>query len=111
MLSTQGLGLDPSGGWAANVLSTGLGVVHIFSRRAALAALADLAGRMTPQRIAQRLKRFRRWSSDAGMTTAEYAVGTVAAVAFAAVLYKVVQSGTVRDALSSIVTSALHISL
>ena len=45
------------------------------------------------------------------MTTAEYAVGTVAAVAFAAVLYKVVQSGTVRDALSSIVTSALHISL
>jgi hypothetical protein len=45
---------------------------------------------------------------DRGMTTAEYAVGTVAAVAFAAVLYKVVRSPAVSDALSSIVTSALH---
>ncbi len=42
------------------------------------------------------------------MTTAEYAVGTVAAVAFAAVLYKVVRSGAVQSALTSIVTSALH---
>jgi len=42
------------------------------------------------------------------MTTAEYAVGTIAAVAFAAVLYKVVRSGAVSSALSSIVTSALH---
>jgi hypothetical protein len=42
------------------------------------------------------------------MTTAEYAVGTVAAVAFAAVLYKVVRSGTVQAALSSIIQSALH---
>ncbi|WAX59149.1 DUF4244 domain-containing protein [Jatrophihabitans cynanchi] len=32
----------------------------------------------------------------------------VAAVAFAAVLYKVVRSGAVSSALSSIVTSALH---
>lgn len=45
---------------------------------------------------------------DAGMTTAEYAVGTVAAVAFAAVLYKVVRSPEVSSALSSIVQSALH---
>ena len=49
-----------------------------------------------------------RIRSDAGMTTAEYAVGTVAAVAFAAVLYRVVQSAAVHDALASIVTSALH---
>jgi Protein of unknown function (DUF4244) len=48
---------------------------------------------------------------DAGMTTAEYAVGTVAAVAFAAVLYKIIQSGPVQSALSDIVTSALHVSL
>lgn len=46
--------------------------------------------------------------ADAGMTTAEYAVGTVAAVAFAAVLYKVVRSSAVQSALSSIIRSALH---
>jgi hypothetical protein len=50
-------------------------------------------------------------SDDAGMTTAEYAVGTVAAVAFASVLFKVVQSAQVRAALSHIVTSALNVSL
>jgi hypothetical protein len=53
--------------------------------------------------------RFGPWpTGQAGMTTAEYAVGTVAAVAFAAVLYKIVRSQAVSDALSSIVTSALH---
>ncbi|KRV47642.1 hypothetical protein AQ490_06695 [Wenjunlia vitaminophila] len=45
---------------------------------------------------------------DAGMTTAEYAVGTVAACAFAAVLYRVVTSGTVTSALSAMVERALH---
>jgi Protein of unknown function (DUF4244) len=59
------------------------------------------------KRIAQRAKTIRT-TLDRGMTTAEYAVGTVAAVAFAAVLYKVVRSGTVQAALSSIIQSALH---
>jgi hypothetical protein len=45
---------------------------------------------------------------DRGMSTAEYAVGTVAAVAFAVVLYRIVQSDSVRSALTDIVTSALH---
>ena len=45
---------------------------------------------------------------DAGMSTAEYAVGTVAAVAFAVVLYKVVRSAAVSAALSAIIRSALH---
>ncbi len=49
--------------------------------------------------------------AEAGMATAEYAVGTVAAVAFAAVLFKVVHSQAVRTALSEIVTSALNVSL
>lgn len=54
----------------------------------------------------------RRWRSarrtaDAGMTTAEYAVGTLAAVAFAVVLLAVVRSGAVKSALSSIITTAL----
>lgn len=44
---------------------------------------------------------------DAGMTTAEYAVGTLAAVAFAAVLLAVVKSGAVKSALTSIITTAL----
>lgn len=52
-----------------------------------------------------------RSAGDAGMTTAEYAVGTVAAVAFASVLFRVVQSAQVRAALSHIVTSALNVSL
>jgi len=42
------------------------------------------------------------------MSTAEYAVGTVAAVAFAVVLYKIVRSSAVSSALSSIITHALH---
>ncbi|MGW4382753.1 DUF4244 domain-containing protein [Kitasatospora sp. NPDC004531] len=39
---------------------------------------------------------------------AEYAIGTVAACAFAAVLYKVVTSDTVSGALSEILGRALH---
>lgn len=41
------------------------------------------------------------------MSTAEYAVGTLAACAFAAVLLLVVRSETVRSALASIITTAL----
>jgi hypothetical protein len=55
-------------------------------------------------RLAHRI----RSTVDAGMSTAEYAVGTVAAVAFAVVLYKVVRSAEVSSALSSIIRSALH---
>ncbi|EFE68008.1 conserved hypothetical protein [Streptomyces viridosporus ATCC 14672] len=44
---------------------------------------------------------------DAGMVTSEYAMGIVAAVAFAVVLYKVVTSGPVGTALRNIVQQAL----
>lgn len=44
---------------------------------------------------------------EAGMSTAEYAVGTVAACAFAAVLYQVVTGGSVVTALSGLVADAL----
>ncbi|MDX3456171.1 DUF4244 domain-containing protein [Streptomyces sp. ME02-8801-2C] len=44
---------------------------------------------------------------DAGMVTSEYAVGIIAAVAFAAVLYKVVTSGQVGSELQAIVKKAL----
>jgi len=54
----------------------------------------------------------RRWrrlraTGEAGMSTAEYAVGTVAACAFAAVLYRVVTGGSIIDALTGLVGSAL----
>ncbi|MDQ8706698.1 DUF4244 domain-containing protein [Streptomyces sp. LHD-70] len=50
-----------------------------------------------------------RSASDAGMTTSEYALGTVAACGFAALLYKVVTSDAVREALESIVGKALGV--
>jgi hypothetical protein len=59
------------------------------------------------QRIGQRVTGLRA-AADRGMTTAEYAVGTLAAVAFAAVLYKVVRSDTVSSLLSGLIQSALH---
>lgn len=51
----------------------------------------------------------RRFARDDGMSTAEYAVGTVAACAFAALLYKVVTSQTVEDALNSLIHRALNV--
>jgi hypothetical protein len=53
----------------------------------------------------------RSLSKDDGMTTAEYAVGTIAAATFATVLFKVVQSGAVQDALSAIIQTALNAQL
>lgn len=64
-----------------------------------------------PSRVAGLGDGRRRLRGDDGMSTAEYAVGTIAAVAFAAVLFKVVQSPEVHAALVRIVTSALNISL
>jgi Flp pilus assembly pilin Flp len=54
------------------------------------------------------LKKLRAmYRRDDGMTTAEYAVGLIAAVAFAGILYKVVTSGAVLSALTAIVKRAL----
>src|SRR5690606_29863748 len=44
---------------------------------------------------------------DAGMNTAEYAVGTLAAVAFAGILLRVVTSDPVQAALQSVIDRAL----
>ncbi|MEV4282405.1 DUF4244 domain-containing protein [Actinoplanes xinjiangensis] len=41
------------------------------------------------------------------MSTAEYAIGTLAAVAFAGVLLKVLTSGSVQAALSGVIGRAL----
>ena len=56
--------------------------------------------------LARRFTRVRQ-AAEAGMTTAEYAVGTLAACAFAAVLLAVVRSGGVKSALAAVITAAL----
>jgi len=45
--------------------------------------------------------------SDRGMTTAEYAIGTVAACGFGGVLYKVVTSDQVANLISDVIERAL----
>ncbi len=44
---------------------------------------------------------------DAGMTTAEYAVGTLAACGFAALLVSILRGSAVKDLLLALVTRAL----
>ncbi|GHD85735.1 DUF4244 domain-containing protein [Streptomyces naganishii] len=48
-----------------------------------------------------------RMRRDAGMVTSEYAMGIIAAVAFAVLLYEVVTSGEVKTELQNIVKKAL----
>ncbi|MEC3979539.1 DUF4244 domain-containing protein [Amycolatopsis sp. H20-H5] len=54
-----------------------------------------------------KLQRLR--TSDAGMSTAEYAIGTLAAAALAAVLYTVVTGDSVLAALTALVQRALSV--
>jgi hypothetical protein len=49
--------------------------------------------------------------SDEGMSTAEYAVGTVAACGFGALLFKVLTSGFVTNLLESLISHALHLGM
>lgn len=47
-------------------------------------------------------------SGDAGMSTAEYAIGTIAAAAFASLLYGIVTGESVTRALTSLIERALQ---
>ncbi|MBV9369056.1 MAG: DUF4244 domain-containing protein [Frankiales bacterium] len=58
------------------------------------------------RRLTERARRVAR--GDAGMSTAEYAVGTVAACGFGAILYKILTSGFVVHLVESIISHALH---
>ncbi|MEV2269190.1 DUF4244 domain-containing protein [Nonomuraea africana] len=49
-----------------------------------------------------------RLGLDRGMSTAEYAVGTIAACGFAALLFKVVTSTEVQEMLTTLVNRALN---
>ncbi|WP_180931095.1 DUF4244 domain-containing protein [Streptomyces sp. AJS327] len=50
----------------------------------------------------------RRRTREVGMSTAEYAVGTMAACGFAAVLYKIVTSDAVSGAVRQLIERALN---
>jgi hypothetical protein len=45
---------------------------------------------------------------ESGMSTVEYAIGTIAAAAFAAVLYTVVTGDSIVSALTNIIARALN---
>ncbi|MFI6870680.1 DUF4244 domain-containing protein [Nocardia sp. NPDC050406] len=49
--------------------------------------------------------------ADDGMSTAEYAIGTIAAAAFGAVLYAVVTGDSIVTALTKIIDKALKTSV
>lgn len=50
-------------------------------------------------------------AEDAGMSTAEYAIGTIAAAAFGAILYTVVTGDNIVSALTGIIDRALNTSM
>ena len=50
-----------------------------------------------------------RASAEHGMTTAEYAVGTLAACAFAAVLLAVIKSGLIQNLIEALLKTALAV--
>ena len=61
-------------------------------------------------RFLMAVRRAHRLRSDSGMTTAEYAVGTVAACGFGGILYKILTSDEVVKLLKDILRRALTMS-
>lgn len=55
--------------------------------------------------LQQRFRHLR--DDDSGMSTVEYAIGTIAAAAFAAVLYTVISGDSIVTALTTLVQRAL----
>ncbi|MGU3502211.1 DUF4244 domain-containing protein [Mycobacterium sp. C31M] len=50
-------------------------------------------------------------ADESGMSTVEYAIGTIAAAAFGAILYTVVTGDSIVTALSNIISRALNTSV
>lgn len=65
--------------------------------------------RSVPTRAAVRLHALQAQDREAGMTTAEYAVGTVAACGFSGVLYKVITSPQVLDIVKGVIGRAFKL--
>lgn len=66
--------------------------------------------RTFPVRAAVRLQTMQAGERQAGMTTAEYAVGTVAAAGFAGILYKVITSEAVLSLIKGVIGRAFKLS-
>lgn len=64
--------------------------------------------RMRSSSAAVRTRLYHLMADDSGMSTAEYAIGTIAAAAFGAVLYAVVTGDSIVDALTKIIDRALN---
>ena len=65
------------------------------------------AGRNLSRRVRSVLRRLH--CRDDGMSTVEYAIGTLAAAAFAAVLYTVISGDSIVTALTGLVQRALSV--
>lgn len=92
---------------ALRVLLAGL-LAGLMAMGSAVSAGSVASAALVTRRAGRACRR--RWlgmSRDAGMSTAEYAVGTIAACAFAAVLYQVVTGGSIVSALTDLISSAL----
>jgi len=61
--------------------------------------------------VASARGRVRLAGVEVGMSTAEYAVGLVAACAFAALLYKILTSAAMESLLRGLISRALHTTL
>jgi hypothetical protein len=57
----------------------------------------------------RRMLRSLRQRDDAGMTTAEYAIGTVAACGFGSLLYEVLTSDSVLGLITDAISRAFHL--
>ncbi|QXJ26658.1 DUF4244 domain-containing protein [Actinomadura graeca] len=55
------------------------------------------------------VRRWRETDREEGMSTAEYAVGTIAAAAFAGLLFKIVTSSEVKTLLTGVIKRALQL--
>ncbi len=96
-------GLDPSGGEAMSSAAD----VHPDSDSTAPDGSAPALGGQKDADTAAGNPGGELDARDAGMSTVEYAVGTVVAAAFAAVLYKIVTGDSVVAGLTNLINSAL----
>ncbi len=66
--------------------------------------------RLSGARLAAAVQSRAAATADSGMTTAEYAVGTVAACGFGGILFKVITSTPILELIKSVISRALRLS-
>ncbi len=71
----------------------------------------SVSGKMRAVYMSLRARVLRAMVAEDGMSTAEYAIGTIAAAAFGAVLYGVVTGDSIVNALTKIIDRALNTSV